>query len=193
MGSARGSQLVKVSFRRATPQARPRLRGSESMPVLLTDFVLFSCVAPFITGIVIAVASLLSYRASSDCQGSDGGNRGEFSSAYRAQNPISVVNPFRGGVWIFRNQECRYLSIYDSQPSCRAGRDRQGVSNHDHWPTRQLPPGSVHLRNRRVCHQRGTLVYGKRTRPNSARRKQRNRPSRAHMKKWRSIGCYSPD
>jgi len=30
------------------------------MPGLLTDFVLFSCVAPFITGIVIAVASLLS-------------------------------------------------------------------------------------------------------------------------------------
>jgi hypothetical protein len=28
----------------------------------------------------------------------------------------------------------------------------------------------VHLRNRRVCHQRRTLVYGKRTRPNSARR-----------------------
>jgi len=31
-----------------------------SMPTLLTDFVLFSCVAAFITGIVIAVASLLS-------------------------------------------------------------------------------------------------------------------------------------
>ena len=26
-----------------------------------------------------------------------------------------------------------------------------------------LLPGSVHLRNRRVCHQRGTLVYRKRT------------------------------
>jgi hypothetical protein len=53
--------------------------------------------------------------------------------------------------------------------------------------------GEAFLRNRRVCHQRGTLVYGKRTRPDSAQRKQRNRPSRAHMKKWRSIGCYSPD
>src|SRR5262245_55763313 len=25
---------------------------------------------------------------------------------------------FRGGVLIFRNRECQYLSIYDSQPSC---------------------------------------------------------------------------
>jgi len=44
----------------------------------------------------------------------------------------------------------------------------------------------------RACHQRGTIVYGERTTPNSARFKQRNRPSRAHTKKWRSIGCYSP-
>jgi hypothetical protein len=38
------------------------------------------------------------------------------------------------------------------------------------------------IRGTRVCHQRWTLVYGERTRPDSARRKQRNRPSRAHMK-----------
>jgi hypothetical protein len=43
-------------------------------------------------------------------------------------------------------------------------------------PTRDLPPGSVHLRNRRACHQRGTLVYRKRTKPNSARRKHQGTP-----------------
>ena len=54
-------------------------------------------------------------------------------------------------------------------------------------------PGAVHLRNRRVCHQRGTFVYGERTKPNGARRMHWNRPSRAHMKRWRSIGCYWPN
>ena len=38
-----------------------------------------------------------------------------------------------------------------------------------------------------------TLVDGERTTPNSARRKQANRSSRAHTKKWRSIGWYSPN
>jgi len=38
-----------------------------------------------------------------------------------------------------------------------------------------------------------TLVAGKRTRPNSVRRNQVNRSLRAHTKRWRSIGCYSPD
>jgi adenylate cyclase len=52
---------------------------------------------------------------------------------------------------------------------------RQGAPNHDPWPTPHLPPGSAHLRTLRVCHQRGTLVYRKRTTPNSVRRKQRNR------------------
>jgi len=39
----------------------------------------------------------------------------------------------------------------------------------------------------------GTLVDAERTTPNSARRKQRNCSSRAHTKRWRSIGCYSPN
>jgi len=54
------------------------------------------------------------------------------------------------------------------------------------------PLGSVHQRNPRICHHRGT-VCGERMTPNSARRKQRNRSSRAHTKGWRSIGCYSHD
>jgi hypothetical protein len=52
---------------------------------------------------------------------------------------------------------------------------RQGVPNHDHWPTPHLPPGSAHLRNRRVCRQRLTLVAGKQTTPDNVRRKQVNR------------------
>src|SRR5262245_1479400 len=47
-------------------------------------------------------------------------------------------------------------------------------------PPRPPPPPPLHsghaVRNRRVCHQRGTLVYGERTTPNSARRKQVTRP-----------------
>jgi hypothetical protein len=39
------------------------------------------------------------------------------------------------------------------------------VPNHDHWPT-------PHLRNRGVCHQRGSIVAGKQTTPDSVRRKQ---------------------
>ena len=37
-----------------------RRRGGASMRVLLRDLVLFSCLLAFVTGIVIAVASLLS-------------------------------------------------------------------------------------------------------------------------------------
>src|SRR5215813_6206172 len=40
---------------------------------------------------------------------------------------------------------------------------RRLVSKFHQRCTPHLPPGSVHLRNRRVCHQRGTLVYRKRT------------------------------
>jgi hypothetical protein len=39
---------------------RGRRRGGASMRVLLRDLVLFSCLLAFVTGIVIAVASLLS-------------------------------------------------------------------------------------------------------------------------------------
>ena len=40
--------------------AQGRRRGGASMPMLLSDLVLFSCLLAFVTGIVIAVASLLS-------------------------------------------------------------------------------------------------------------------------------------
>jgi hypothetical protein len=40
--------------------AQGRRRGGASMRVLLRDIVLFSCLLAFVTGIVIAVASLLS-------------------------------------------------------------------------------------------------------------------------------------
>src|ERR1700745_3498462 len=35
---------------------------------------------------------------------------------------------------------------------------RQGAPNHDPWPTPHLPPGAVHLRILRVCHQRNTCL-----------------------------------
>jgi len=41
-------------------RAWDRLGGGVSMPMLLTDFVLFPCVAALTIGLVIAVASLLS-------------------------------------------------------------------------------------------------------------------------------------
>jgi len=40
--------------------ARPFLGGDASMPILLSDVVLVSCVAAWIAGIVISIASLLS-------------------------------------------------------------------------------------------------------------------------------------
>jgi hypothetical protein len=40
--------------------AQGRRRGGASMRVLVSDLVLFSCLLAFVTGIVIAVASLLS-------------------------------------------------------------------------------------------------------------------------------------
>jgi hypothetical protein len=40
--------------------AQGRRRGGASMRVLLSDLVLFSCMLALVTGIVIAVASLLS-------------------------------------------------------------------------------------------------------------------------------------
>ena len=40
--------------------AQGRRRGGASMRVLLRDIVLFSCLLAFVTGIVIAVASMLS-------------------------------------------------------------------------------------------------------------------------------------
>jgi len=40
--------------------AQGRRRGGARMRALLRDLVLFSCLAAFVTGIVIAVASLLS-------------------------------------------------------------------------------------------------------------------------------------
>jgi len=36
-----------------------KVRGGGSMPILLSDFLLFSCLAVLITGMVIVVASLL--------------------------------------------------------------------------------------------------------------------------------------
>jgi len=42
------------------PLAQGRRRGGASMRALLRDLVLFSCLAALVTGIVIAVASLLS-------------------------------------------------------------------------------------------------------------------------------------
>src|SRR6516165_1994877 len=54
----------------------------------------------------------------------------------------------------------------------------------------RFPLGSAHLRNRRVCHQRGT-VGGKQTTPTGGRRTQGNRSSRVHTKRRRSVGRYS--
>src|SRR5262249_26180531 len=83
------------------------------------------------------------------------------------------------------------VSVSDNEfkPQCT----RRGMQLRHNSLDVGTPLCSGAFRNRRVCHQRGTLVYGERTTPNSARRKQVNRPSRAHTKKWRSIGCYSPD
>src|SRR5262249_7168200 len=44
--------------------------------------------------------------------------RAEYIWACPRHSCASPKYTFRGGVLIFRNPECRYLSIYDSQPSC---------------------------------------------------------------------------
>jgi hypothetical protein len=53
-------------------------------------------------------------------------------------------------------------------------------------PTQRLAAWFGALEGTRVCRHRWT-VCGERTTPNSARRKQGNRSSRAHTKGWRSI------
>ena len=41
------------------PQEGGKVRGGGSMPILLSDLLLFSCLALLITGMVIVVGSLL--------------------------------------------------------------------------------------------------------------------------------------
>ena len=78
--------------------------------------------------------------------------------------------------------------IERSRHRCRGGCH---FSDHDQLINAALAAWFGASEERPRSHQRGTLVDGERTTPNSARRKQGTRSSRANMK--RCIGCYWPN
>src|SRR5262249_9233032 len=109
--------------------AQGRYRGGT---ICLCSWAIFCCFFVWPHGSLESWSRLQT--CSSNCLSA---RRGSFLLvAYRAQNPASVVNPFRGGVLIFRNRECRYLSIYDSQPSCRSQSAHCRIDGPDRSPAR---------------------------------------------------------
>jgi hypothetical protein len=59
-GSRVGGPVDKSPFRMPSFVLRGYEGGGRSMSAILTDLLLFSCLAAFVTGIIIAAASLLS-------------------------------------------------------------------------------------------------------------------------------------
>src|SRR5262249_16222442 len=65
------------------------------------------------------------------------------------------------------------------EPAVETCHDSTDVVHHDQLTNGALArPGSVHLGNRPRMSSEGTIVYGERITPISARLKQRNRPSK---------------